>query len=132
MIDYVKISIIAVILSVVFGSGWWVGYSRYLEYKKQVEIAVKAQEAHVQSIKKQHDLVTKGIENEYSAKLALIRQYYSNGMYKPSTNGLSTFSTTPSIADVSTAYTTLIGQCAQTTQQLVSLQEWINEQIGIK
>jgi hypothetical protein len=132
MIDYVKITIIAVICASVFGSGWWVGYSRYIEYKKSVEIAAKAQEAHVESIKKQQEITTKGIQNEYDAKLALLRQYYANGLRQPNSSGLPNFSATPSIADVSTAYTTLIGQCAQTTQQLVSLQEWINEQMGIK
>jgi hypothetical protein len=132
MIDYVKITIIAVICASVFGSGWWVGYSRYIEYKKSVEIAAKAQEAHVESIKKQQEITTKGIQNEYDAKLALLRQYYANGLRQPNSSGLPNFSATPSISDVSTAYTTLIGQCAQTTQQLVSLQEWINEQMGIK
>ena len=129
---YVKITIIAVLCAVVFGSGWWIGYSRYIEYKKSVEIAAKTQEAKVESIKKQHELVTKGIQNEYDAKLALLRTYYDNGMHKPNTSALPNFSATPSIADVSAAYTSLIGQCAQTTQQLVSLQEWINEQVGIK
>jgi len=132
MTDYVKITIIVVILSTAFGGGWWVGYSRYLEYKKQVEIAAKAQEEKVKSIRSQQELVTKGIQNEYDAKLALLRQYYSNGLHKPSASIMPNLSTTPSIADVSSAYSTLIGQCAQTTQQLVSLQEWINEQVGIK
>jgi hypothetical protein len=129
---YVKITIIAVLCAVVFGSGWWIGYSRYIEYKKSVEIAAKTQEAKVESIKKQHELVTKGIQNEYDAKLALLRTYYANGLHKPSTSALPNFSSASSIADVSAAYSSLIGQCAQTTQQLVSLQDWINQQIGIK
>jgi len=129
---YVKITIITLLCAVVFGGGWWTGYSKYLSYKKAVEIAAKAQEEKVKSIRSQQELVTKGIQNEYDAKLALLRTYYANGMHKPSTSALPSFSATPSIADVSAAYTSLIGQCAQTTQQLVSLQEWINEQIGIK
>ena len=132
MIDYVKISIISAICMFAFGSGYWMGYSRYIEYKKSVEIAAKTQEAKVESIQKQNELVTKGIQDEYDAKLALIRNYYANGVRQPNSSGLPNFSATPSIADVSTAYTTLIGQCAQTTQQLVSLQDWINQQIGIK
>jgi hypothetical protein len=129
---YVKIAILSVLVLGTFGSGWYVGHSKYVEYKKQVEIAAKAQEEKVKSIRSQQELVTKGIQNEYDAKLALLRTYYANGMHKPSTSALPSFSATPSIADVSAAYTSLIGQCAQTTQQLVSLQEWINEQIGIK
>jgi len=132
MIDYVKISILAAICATVFGSGYWMGYSRYIEYKKQVDIAAKTQEAKVESIQKQHELVTKGIQDEYDAKLALIRQYYSNGVRQPSTSSMSNLSNTAKLFDASTAYSELAGNCAQTTLQLVELQKWINEQIGIK
>ena len=132
MIDYVKISLIAGICAIAFGSGWWMGYSRYIEYKKSVEIAAKEQEAHVESIQKQHELVTKGIANEYDAKLALLRQYYASGVRQPNSSSVSNLSSTSAIANASAAYSELIGKCAETTQQLVSLQEWINQQIGIK
>ena len=132
MIDYVKISLIAGVCAIVFGSGWWMGYSRYIEYKKSVEIAAKTQEAKVESIQKQHELVTKGIQDEYDAKLSLIRNYYANGVRSPSTSGLPNLSNTSSIANAVTAYNELAGNCAQTTLQLVELQKWINEQMGIK
>ena len=132
MIDYFKLGIIAVVTAIVFGSGWWIGYSRYLDYKKEVEIAAKTQEAKVQSIEKQHALVTKSIEKEYDAKLALLRQYYANGVRQPNSSTMSNFSTTSAIANASAAYAELTRQCAETTQQLTSLQDWIREQIGIK
>jgi hypothetical protein len=133
MIDYAKLAIIGAVLSIAFGSGWWLGYSRYVEYKKSVEIAAKVQEAKVESITKQQALVTKGIENEYNAKLALLRQYYANGVRQSNTSSLPTNSgIAPKPLDVNSAYSILIGQCAETTQQLVSLQEWLNEQMGIK
>ena len=132
MIDYWKIGILAAICATVFGSGWWLGYSRYLEYKKSVEIAAKAQEAHVESIKKQQEITTKGIEKEYEAKLALLRNYYANGVRQPNTSKLPTLSNTANGIDAVTAYNLLAGQCAEATQQLVSLQEWTKQQIGIK
>jgi hypothetical protein len=132
MIDYAKLAIIGAILSVAFGSGWWLGYSRYVEYKKSVEIAAKVQEAKVESIQKQQALVTKGIENEYNAKLALLRQYYANGVRQPNTSKLPTISNATSGLDAVTAYNLLAGQCSETTQQIVSLQQWLHEQMGIK
>jgi len=132
MIDYAKLAIISAILSIAFGSGWWMGYSQYVEYKKSVEIAAKTQEAHVESIQKQNQLVTKGIQDEYDAKLALLRQYYSNGMHQPSTGSVSGISPTPKFFDANATYAELAGNCAQTTLMLVELQKWINEQIGIK
>ena len=132
MIDYWKIGILAAICATVFGSGWWLGYSRYLEYKKSVEIAAKAQEAHVESIKKQQEITTKGIEKEYEAKLALLRNYYANGVRQPNTSKLPTLSNTANGLDAITAYNLLAGQCAEATQQLVSLQEWTKQQMGLK
>lgn len=134
MIDYVKLSIIAGLSAILFGSGWWMGYSRYLEYKKSVEIAAKTQEAHVESIKKQQDLVTKGIQNEYDAKLNAIRNYYKSTSVwnNPSSSTMSGLSTAPKSADVISAYNQLASACAETTQQLISLQDWIKQQVGIK
>ena len=132
MIDYAKLAIIGAVLSLAFGSGWWIGYSRYVEYKKSVEIAAQAQEEKVKSIRSQQELVTKGVEKEYEAKLNLLRQYYANGVRQPNTSKLPTFSNATSGLDAVTAYNLLAGQCAEATQQLVSLQEWTKEQIGIK
>jgi len=132
MIDYAKLAIIGAVLSIAFGTGWWTGYSRYVEYKKSVEIAAQAQEEKVKSIRSQQELVTKGVEKEYEAKLNLLRQYYANGVRQPNTSKLPTFSNATTGLDAVTAYNLLAGQCAEATQQLVSLQEWTKEQIGIK
>ena len=132
MIDYAKLAILGAVLSIAFGSGWWMGYSRYVEYKKSVEIAAKVQEAEVKSIRSQQELVNKGIQNEYDAKLALLRQYYANGVRQPNTSKLPTISNTTNGFDPITAYNLLAGQCAETTQQLVSLTEWTKQQAGLK
>jgi hypothetical protein len=134
MIDYVKVSLLGGLCVVIFGSGWWMGYSRYIEYKKQVEIAAKEQEAKVESIQKQHELVTKGISDEYDAKLAAVRNYYKSTSVWNNNGGSKTsgLSTAPSAVDVAAAYDLLARQCGETTLQLVELQKWINEQVGIK
>ena len=133
MIDYAKLAILGAVLSIAFGSGWWLGYSRYVEYKKSVEIAAKIQEAKVESITKQQALVTKGIENEYEAKLSAIRNYYkSTSVWNNNTSKVSGLSAAPSATDVIASYNLLAGQCAETTAQTIALQDWIKSQIGIK
>ena len=113
------------------------GYGRYqhnalVEYKAEVKAIALAQEAKNESIVKQQALVNKGISDEYNAKLALLRNYYANGVRQSSSgtmpsNGISAIPT-----DAISAYNLLAGSCAETTQQLVSLQSWINEQVGLK
>ena len=133
MIDYAKLAILVAIVATVFGSGWYVGNSRYVKYKAEVEVAAKAQEAHVESITKQQALVTKGIENEYNAKLAALRNYYkSTSVWNNGGSKVSGISAAPSATDVITAYNILAGQCAETTAQTIALQDWVKAQIGIK
>jgi hypothetical protein len=132
MID-IKFIIAGVAAVIIFGSGWWVGYSKYLDFKKEVEVAAKTQEAHVESIKKQQALVTKGIEDEYNAKLAAVRNYYkSTSVWNSNGSKVSGLSTAPSATDVIAAYNVLAGQCAETTAQTIALQDWIKQQVGIK
>jgi len=132
--DYVKLSIAAVLLLGAFATGWSVRNRDFNEYKQEVSNAVKAQEAHVESIKKQQALVTKGIENEYEAKISALRNYYKSTSVwnNGSTGKMSGISAAPSATDVITAYNILAGSCSETTQQLVSLQEWLNQQMVIK
>ena len=134
MIDYVKISLLGGLCLILFGSGYWMGYSKYVDYKKAVEIAAKTQEAKVESIQKQHELVTKSVEKEYEAKLTALRNYYKSTSVwnKPSSSKVSGISTAPTVVDVATAYNILAGQCSETTAQTVALQDWIKAQMSIK
>jgi hypothetical protein len=124
-------------LSVIALAGFGYGkyqHNQYVTFKAKVEAAAKAQEAHVESITKQQALVTKGIENEYEAKIAAIRNYYKSTSVwnNPSSGKVSGVSTAPSATDVITAYNLLAGQCAETTTQTIALQDWIKAQIGVK
>jgi len=124
-------------LSVLALAGFGYGkyqHNKYVTFKTEVEAATKAQEAKIESINKQQALVTKGIENEYEAKLAAVRNYYKSTSVwnNGSTSKVSGLSTAPSATDVITAYNLLAGQCAETTAQTVALQDWIKAQIGVK
>jgi hypothetical protein len=134
MIDYWKLAIAGAVIVGAFLAGWNVRNNDYKAFKLEVEHTAQAQEANVKSIQKQQALVTKGITNEYEAKLAAVRQYYKSTSVwnNPSSGKVSGISASPSATDVITAYNVLAGQCAETTQQIVSLQSWLNEQMGIK
>jgi hypothetical protein len=120
----VKAILASIILLAVFGSGYRMGYSRYLEYKEQVTVAAKAQEAHNVEVQKQQDLVNQGIKNEYEGKLAAIRNYYSVGVRNPSSGSMSGISPAPKGTDAETAYPILVEQCAETTLKVNLWQEW--------
>ena len=131
---YVKLIAGAVLLLGVFYSGWHTRDVDFMAFKREVEVIAKVQEAKIESITKQQALVTKGIKDEYDAKLTAVRNYYKSTSMWNNTSGskVSGISAAPSISDVVTSYNVLAGQCAETTQQIVSLQSWLNEQMGIK
>ena len=116
------------------GAGWKYEHNKFVTFKTEVESVAKVQEAEVKSIQKQQALVTKGIKDEYDAKLSAVRNYYKSTSVWNNASGSQVpgISAAPSTTDVITAYNVLAGQCAETTLQLTQLQKWLNEQIGIK
>jgi hypothetical protein len=112
-----------------FGFGYYKGYSaekaRHDAFKAQIEAATIAQDKVNQQIMKRQDLVTKGITNEYKAKIARLESVY-NGVQYSNSAAVSSSSSTTAGADEKTK--NLVLDCAITTQQLLSLQDWIEEQ----
>ena len=130
---YIKAGLLVVLVCGVFFAGWHTRDRDFTIYKDQVRIAAEKQQAENESIQKQQALINKGIQDEYDAKLSLLRQYYANGVRN--NNGASTvsgISSTTKLSDAIAAYNQLASDCAATTLQVVTLQQWINEQIGIK
>ena len=130
---YVKMGLCLLLLGGAWYSGYHFEHTRFVKFQDDVREAADKQKAEVESIQKQHELVTKGISNEYDAKLALVRQYYANGVRQPNGSGaVSGISTTSSIANERAAYNQLAEQCTETTLQLEELKAWINAQAGVK
>ena len=122
-----------ILLSVIGFSYGRYEHNKYVTFKAEIEAIAIKQQAHVESITKQQALVTKGIENEYNAKLAALRNYYkSTSVWNNGGSKVSGISAAPSATDVITAYNILAGQCAETTAQTIALQDWVKQQIGIK
>jgi nitric oxide reductase large subunit len=103
---------------------------KYDAYVSKVELAAKEQEMINQSKAKEAAQVNEKVKNDYENRIALIKHTYG-GMRLSSTNQTGTISATPSSTDGTPADPKFIEKCAITTQQLVSLQGWLSEQIGI-
>jgi len=112
-----------------FGSGWKFEHDRFMDFKQEIAVVAAKKEAENISIQKQSDLVTKGIKNEYEARISALRNYYSSGLRNSSSGELSAIP--QSTISIDGKATNLQLACAYTTQQLVSLQDWLNQQIGI-
>ena len=131
--NYIKILLLIGLVCGVFFAGWHTRDRDFTIYKDQVRIAAEKQQAENESIQKQQALVTKGIQDEYDAKLTLLRQYYANGVRNNNgSSPVSSISSTSKLSDAIAAYNQLAADCAATTLQTVTLQQWITEQMAIK
>ena len=104
--------------------------AKYDAYVAKAELAAKEQEMINESKAKEAEQVNEKVKNDYENRVALIKHTYG-GMRLPSANQAGTVSkSTPSL-DGTPSDPEFIEKCAVTTQQLISLQAWLNEQIGI-
>ena len=111
------------------------GYGRYESakydaYVAKAEAAAAFQEAENKSKAKEATQVNEKVKNDYENRIALIKRTYG-GVRFPSTSETSTVSKSTSNIDGTPSDPAFIEKCAITTQQLVSLQSWLKEQIGI-
>jgi hypothetical protein len=126
---FARIIGVIVLVGALFGAGYYKGYSgekeRFDTFKADLLAQVKAQEVVNAATKKQQDIIGKSIRSEYEAKLLSLKSYYGGVRQQSSSNGLSALPS--STIGLDGKATNLELTCAYTTQQLVSLQEWIVE-----
>ena len=112
-----------------------IGYGKYESvkydaYVSKVELAAKEQELINKSKAKEAVQVTEKVKNDYENRVALIKRMYS-GVRLTNAQQANDLSQSTSSVDGTASDPKFIEKCAITTQQLVSLQAWLNEQIGI-
>ena len=124
---------VLLVLSVIFGiyyKGRLDERKIFNEYKAEVKAAALAQEEKTRQIEAKNKKLTEETRNAYNTKLADLRAYYgmrlnskgSGGL--PQVSGASTGANGYSIDNLP-APIILASQCAETTLNLVMLQEWI-------
>ena len=129
IITWFKIGAIATAL----GFSYWKGYSgeheRFLKFKAEVEAVGKAQEIANQNAVEMAEVITEGVKDEYEARIAALRNYYANRVQpNPNCSNVSTVSGSAPRVNESAGNTVSARQCAEVTQQLVSLQKWVEKQ----
>ena len=112
-----------------------IGYGKYESvkydaYVAKVESQAKEQEMINHFKAKEAAQVNEKVKNDYENRLALIKRTYG-GMRLPSASETGPIPGASSSINGTPADPQFIEKCAMTTQQLVSLQGWLGEQIGI-
>ena len=130
MMLYAKIA--AAVIAI--GLAYWAGYDRmrdkHLLFVAEVKAAGEAQEAANKSAVEIAEVISEGVRSEYEARIDAVRRQYAGRVQQCSTgrSNLPFISKTTSRADELAADSRLAGLCAETTQQLISLQQWVAKQ----
>jgi hypothetical protein len=118
---------IALYFALIF-SGYYVEHLRFAHYVDQQAIVAQEQANKTKAIQKEQELINDGIKQTYEARIASIHAMYGR-MHYSSSSSLSTSdaSATITVNGQTINVVSLTEQCASTTAQLVSLQDWITE-----
>ena len=127
---YAKIGIVVAVILAAYWKGYSDEHERFLKFQAEVAAIGKAQEQANQHAIEVAEIITEGVRSEYEARIDAVRRQYAGRVQQCST-GRSNLPATPkttSRADELAADSRLAGLCAETTQQLISLQQWVAKQ----
>jgi hypothetical protein len=130
--NYVPLILAGVLSLGSFLAGWsfngtrW--ESKYTQYRQEVERLANDQRVKNEALAKQQGLINEATKATYEARIAALKRLYGGGVQHNQGSGGSVpgLPTASSGTDGTSSDLTL--DCSLTTQQLISLQDWINKQ----
>jgi hypothetical protein len=129
VITWFKIAAIATALAFSYWKGYSGEHERFLKFKAEVEAVGKAQEIANQNAAEMAEVITESVKDDYEARIAALRNYYANRVQSnPNRGNLPAVSGSTAGTHESAGNTVSARQCAEVTQQLVSLQKWVEKQ----
>jgi hypothetical protein len=114
-----------------FSSGFYIEHLRFVDFQDKVKIVAEQQIAENKAKLKEQELINRGVTDAYNANVSNIHNFY-NRMLNTDSGAMSSVSNAPiTINGVTINTLDFAEQCATTTQQLESTQDWIRTQIGL-
>ena len=132
VLNYVKMGICVLLLGFCYYLGYSGEHKRFVEFQHVVRQQADIQEAKTKEIIEQQKITTDRITNDYQTELNRINTMYSGLLHDGSSLSLSKPSNTLVSINGYTTDPVFAAQCSATTQQLVSLQEFVKEQLTLK
>ena len=114
-----------------FGAGFYIEHLRFADFKNEVEIVAQKQQIETKAKIKEQEIINVNVKKTYQANIDNIHTFYS-GLHNASSGSMSYNADSTIGINGKTINVLLVAeQCAQTTQQLISLQDWLNQQVGL-
>ena len=115
-----------------FSSGFYIEHIHFVDFQDKVKIVAEQQIAENKAKLKEQELINRGVTDAYNANVSNIHNFYHR-MLNDTGSGAMSSVPNATITINGTTINTLdfAEQCATTTQQLESTQDWIRTQIGL-
>ena len=129
---YLKAILLIGLVCGIFFAGWHTRDRDFTIYKDQVRIAAEKQQAQTDAKIKEQEIINENIKQTYEARLTSIHSFYSGMLDSRSSIVSSDPNATITINGETHNLLLVAEQCAQTTEQLMTLQSWIIQQSELK
>jgi len=133
-LTWIKIGIVIAAIVFAYFKGYSSEHEKFIRFQAETAAVGKAQELANQNIEREHQIVNTGIKNSYEARLAAVNGAYSVGVQHAGTGGgnVPTISIAPARVIKIASDPEFVGRCAQTTVQLITLQDWVRQNLEVK
>jgi len=130
---YVKIGVAAVLLLGAYAFGWHSRDIDFTKFKDKQKAIVEKQIAENEAKEKEQELINENLKQTYEARITSIHTFYT-GMLNSSSRTLSVSDPNATITVNGETHNLLsvAQECAATTEQLITLQDWVNQQVNLK
>ena len=128
---YLKAILLIGLVCGIFFAGWHTRDRDFTIYKDQIRIAAEKQQAQTDAKIKEQEIINENIKQTYEARLTSIHSFYSGMLDSRSSIVSSDPNATITINGQTHNLLLVAEQCSITTTQLISLQEWVNQQIAL-
>ena len=114
-----------------FSAGFYVEHLRFSDYRQEVQIAGEKQQAETAAKIKEQEIINENIKQTYEARLTSIHSFYSGMLDTRGGIVSSDPNATITINGETHNFVDVASQCAATTEQLRTLQEWVRDEVEI-
>ena len=115
-----------------FSSGFYIEHIRFVDFQDKVKIVAEQQIAENKAKLKEQELINRGVTDAYNANVSNIHNFYHRMLNDTGSGAMSSIPNATITINGTTINTLdFAEQCATTTQQLESTQDWIRTQIGL-
>ena len=131
LINYVPLILAGVLSLGSFLAGWSYNGNRwetkFNQFKQEVDRLANDQRVKNEALAKEQGLINEATKATYEARIAALKRLYGGGVQHSKGSGGSVPRLPEATSGTDGSSSDLTLTCALTTQQLISLQDWINK-----